>query len=112
MHKKIESLLDRIVDAESASVIGAYEKRVAALETEAAILTEKCEKPASPKYPFEKMFELACVFLSNPWKLWEIGNFNARRMVLKLAFAGPVSYCRNGCASTPQLSLPFKVLGG
>jgi site-specific DNA recombinase len=33
-------------------------------------------------------------FLANPWKLWESGNINLRRAVLKLAFAERIQYCR------------------
>jgi hypothetical protein len=38
--KQIEQLLDRIVDASSASVVGAYEKRIATLELEKLLMAE------------------------------------------------------------------------
>ena len=58
------------------------------------------------------MFELALTFLSNPWNIWENGSFLGRRNLLKLAFQGRIPYTRENGFSNPEISLPFKVLGG
>ena len=108
----MDQVLTRIMEASNATVITAYETKLAGLEKDKARQVEKLAKQVPPKSTFTEKLELALRFLSNPWKLWESGNFNARRLVLKLAFAGPIAYCRNEGARTPQLSLPFKVLGG
>lgn len=110
--KKIDGLLDRIVESTTPSVIAAYEKRIADLETEAAMLAEKCEKPTVPRYPFEQMFELATLFLSNPCKIWDNGSLAWKRIVLKLAFSDPISYHREKGVRTANFSIVFKVLNG
>lgn len=52
--KKIDGLLDRIVESTTPSVIAAYEKRIADLEKEAAILAEKCENRLCRDTPSSK----------------------------------------------------------
>ncbi|MEM6780314.1 MAG: recombinase family protein, partial [Pseudomonadota bacterium] len=51
----IEKLLDKIVDAESASVSKAYEKRITKLEREKLVLQEKLDHSAKNRRPFEEM---------------------------------------------------------
>ena len=46
--KKIGQLLDRIVDAESTSVVSAYEKRIGELQLEKQIMQEKIAKCGTP----------------------------------------------------------------
>ena len=111
IEKQIEGLLDRIVDASTPSVIAAYEKRIAALETERLVLDEQGRKTERPRHTFDEMFELAMSYLANPWKLWASGNTEHRRTVLRLTFAERLTYCRKNGFSNPNFSLPFKVLG-
>jgi len=68
--KKIDSLLDRIVETENQRVIAAYEERLSKLETEKLILAEKRQKGVKPAHSFDDLLELAISFLANPWKLW------------------------------------------
>ena len=84
--RKIETLLDRLVDADNASVIAAYEKRIGTMEGEKAVLTEKLEKSGKPKRGFDEVFQLAMGFLADPHNLWENGTIAHRQTVLKLAF--------------------------
>ena len=108
--KKITQLLDRLVDATTVSVIAAYENRIADLEKQKLIFIEKQQNIGNPKYTFDELFEHACNFLSNPYKLWASGQYNLKRMVLRLAFIERIHYCRKTGFRTPDLSLPFKVL--
>ncbi len=108
---QIEQLLDRIVDASSPSVIDAYEGRIMRLEKERLILEEKQLTIGKPRGTFEEVFEQALCFLSNPCKIWKNGEFNHRKMVLKMAFSERLAYSRNGGFRTPKTSLPFKALG-
>jgi site-specific DNA recombinase len=110
IEKQSEQLLDRIVEAENQSVVAAYEKRIAKLEQEKALLTEKASSNAGPRAGFEEMFELSMRFLSSPWKIWDTGRFELRRMVGKLTFAQRLEYVRNQGFRTPELSMPFKSL--
>lgn len=112
LEKEIETILDRIMSASNEAIIRRYEDKVDELEKRKALMLENMSKQIEPKGSFDEKLELALGFLANPWKLWENGNINVRRLVLKLAFAGPVAYCRNGGARTPAISFPFKALHG
>ncbi len=109
--KQIDDFLDRIVEAENKTVIKAYEQRISDLEQNKLLLAEKASSSGQPKHSFDKMFELAVLFLSNPCKLWVSGRIELQRLVLKLAFAERISYQRNQGFRTPEMTLPFKALG-
>ncbi len=105
-------LLDRLVEAENASIIKAYEKRISDLDEERLILTEKAARVGQPRAPFEQMFELAMQFPASLCKFWETGRFELQRLVLKLTFSERLPYDRNLGFRTPELSFPFRALGG
>jgi site-specific DNA recombinase len=109
---KIETLVDRIVDADNTSIASAYEKKIAGLEKERLLIAEKQAKSGAPLHAYDEMFELAMQFLANPWKLWESGQSHLRRMVLRLAFAERMSYHREKGFSNPKKAIPFNMLGG
>jgi site-specific DNA recombinase len=110
LDKQIEQLLDRVVEASNASTVSAYERRIAKLEKEKLLASEKLAQKPGPKRTFEEMFELACGFLSSPWNIWQIESMEAKKTVLKLAFAERPAYSRNSGFRTPKTTLPFKVL--
>ncbi len=106
--EKIDQLLERILDTNSVTVIAAYEKKITELERTKLLTTEKLTNSGENKHTFDEMFELALGFLSNPWKLWESGNMNLGKIVLRLAFLERPSYIReNGFL---KKSFPFKAL--
>lgn len=111
IEKQIERFLDRIVEAETPSVISAYEKRIANLEKEKLLMREKLASGGKPQRPFDEMFEHAMTFLANPWKLWASERLDDKRTVLKLTFADRLAYCRNRGFRTPKTTMPFKYLG-
>ena len=111
IEKQIATLLDRIVEAGSQTVVAAYEKRITALENEKLVLTERSRKAGSPRGTFEQMFELAVQFLASPSKLWLSGKFEYQKLVLRLTFADHLAWCPETGFRTPKTSLPFKVLG-
>lgn len=110
--KDIAKLLDRIVNASNDSVIAAYESKLETLECEKLVLTEKAASAGKPKCSFNEMFELAIIFLSNPYKLWERDNLLGKKTVLRLAFSSPLSYHPGSGFRTPQTSSIFKALEG
>lgn len=99
--KEITSLIERIMEASSPRVIQAYEQRIDILEKQKLIAQEKAAKPPPQKERFEKMLELSLLLLANPCKIWELGQFEVKRTVLKLAFPSPIYYDRNAGARTP-----------
>jgi len=48
----------------------------------------------------------------NPQKIWSSGKLELQRMVLKLTFTDRLTYIKNEGFRTPNLSSPFKALGG
>ena len=108
---QLAKLVDRLVETSSPSVVDALEGRIADLERQQLVLTEKRQNIGKPQGTFEDAFELAGTFLVNPHKLWEKGDFTLRKTVLKLAFTRPIPYCRETGFRTPEIALPFKALG-
>jgi len=107
---KIKKLIDRIMNATNERVITAYEKELDVLERQKRDLTNKAAAPLEPAKSFETAFGAAMAFLTQPWKLWESGDYHAQRLLLKLALPQPLTYCRQNGFSNYELSLPFKVL--
>ena len=112
IERQITGLLDRIVDATHASVIRAYEARVAEMEQQKLIVAETLDNLGAPARSFDELFELAMGFLANPCRLWDSGQLTLKRTVLRLAFADRIAYCRNSGLRTPKTALPFKLLDG
>ena len=110
--RQIEQLLDRIVEAESSTLIGAYEKRIQALERDKLAMQEKIASCGRPVRGFDETFRTAMDFLSSPWKLWDSQALEDKRAVLKLAFADNLAWVRNEGFRTAKTTLPFNVLGG
>ncbi len=111
IERKIENLMDRIVDADSTTSVKAYERRIAKLERDKIIKAEKLENGLAPKQTPERMFELALGFLANPCKLWNSDKIEHRRTVLKLVFSTKLAYQRGEGFRTPKTTLPFNMLG-
>lgn len=108
---QIESLLDRLVEASSPTVVSAYEGRIAKLEREKIVLNEKASLCVPPKGRLEGCIELSLKFLSSPWKIYRNGGHALRQTVLRLAFSEPIRHSRKEAYGTPKFSFPFKVLG-
>ena len=111
INRRLENMLDRIVEANNASVVSAYESRIEKLEREKLVLQERIGKSVPPKGRLEDCIELSLSFLSSPWNLWKNGDLAMRHTVLRLAFAEPLRYSQNGVYETPKFSFPFKYLG-
>jgi site-specific DNA recombinase len=109
--RKLEQLVERIVNTDSPALVGAYENQVRRLEEERITLGERSKNAGRPQMTFDDTFRTACAFLANPYKLWVSDHVEDKRMVLKLAFAGKLAYMRNEGFRTAILPLPFKVLG-
>ncbi len=111
IERKVDQLLDRIVDASSDSVVAAYEKKIKDLETQKALLKEKVSSCGKPLLSFGETYRTAFDFLANPCKLWNSEKLEDRRAVLKLVFAERLPYVRNEGYRTAKISMPFKMIG-
>ena len=112
VEKTIDDLLDRIVETTNASVITAYESRIAKLEREKLIAVEKLEKTTKPKLKRKEFIELPLLFLSNPWKIWSSGNLTLQKTVLRLLFKEKLQYTRKQGYRTPKTTISFNDLVG
>ena len=108
--RQIETLLERIMEAENATVIKAYEAKIAKLEREKLLLAEKADRIAPPKGRLDEFIEPALNFLGNPWNLYENGSLVLKRTVLRLAFSEPLRYSLKSGYRTAKTAFPFKVL--
>lgn len=111
LDRKIAQITDRIVDAGSDALISAYEKRLSDLEKDRLLIAERISSCGREMRDFDETLRTALTFLGNPHKIWRSEHFEDKRAVLKLTFADRLIYCRLGGLRTPNLSLPFKVLG-
>ena len=112
LERQIELLVDRIVDADSPTVIAAYEKRIAKHEKEKLIIAEKLTSSHNCRRSFDEMFEHAMQFLSNPKKLWGSERLEDKKTVLKLAFQERLPYHRETGFRTPKTTIPISTLAG
>ncbi|GJL61335.1 MAG: hypothetical protein NPIRA03_41920 [Nitrospirales bacterium] len=109
--KKVDQLLDRVVEADSPILVETYENKIRGLQEQKLMLREKIKHCGRPLQSFDESFRTAFDFLGNPYKLWGSGRLEDQRMVLRLAFSEKLPYDRNGGYRTAQTALPFKVLG-
>ncbi|MEW7988314.1 MAG: recombinase family protein [Candidatus Thiodiazotropha sp.] len=112
LNRDVERLIDRIVDTENAAVVKALEKRIEKLQQGRIVLDEKITACGRPVKPFEQMYRTAMQYLSNPYQIWAQGGFVEKRAVLKLTLTERLTWDRKGLYRTPDLSLPFRMLGG
>ncbi len=110
--RQVQTLLNRIMDAELPSVINAYEARIKNVEDEKIIIREKITNCGRPLKGYDETYRTAMCFLSNPYKLWASKQLEHKRAVLKLAFADKLTYVRNEGYRTAKTTFPFKVLVG
>lgn len=108
--RKIDQMLDRVVEADSPLVIAAFEKKINAMQDKMHVLEEKLAQCGRPLKPYDEMYRTAISFLAKPHEIWAQGRFEDKKAVLKLAFSDRLIYERNKGYRTPKLSLPFKSL--
>ena len=108
--RKLDQFLERIVQADSAALITAYERQVRQLEEQRIILEEKIRNCGTVDDSFDEINRTALEFIKNPHKRWASADLSGTRLVLKATFARPLAYHRKEGYRTAALSLPFLVL--
>ncbi len=91
-------------------MISLYEDHVKKLERKRTMLSEQAKHMLNIDTSFEDSVGTIFDFISNPYSLWANGDFENKRLVLKLAFAQQVTFDRETGFGTAQYSLPFKVM--
>ena len=110
LEKQSEHFIDRIAETQSVNLIVAYEGKIEKLEEDKLLLQEQIKNCGRPLATFDDTFRTAITFLGNPHNLWDTGNLNHKRLVLKLAFSERLPYVRNEGFRTPAKALPFSLL--
>ncbi len=110
LEAKIEQMMERIVNADSVTLVTAYEAQIKKLTEQKTLLTDKSAEIAKPAGTFEELYRTACAFLANPWKLWVSDQLALKRLVLRLAFPGGLAYRRNEGYRTAGIAEPFRLL--
>ncbi len=105
-------ITQRLVKASKDSVIAAYEAEIDRLHLRKTELVERSRTKRDDAPSFERAYRTGLSFLGNPWKLWSSDRLSDRRLLLRLAFANHIPYCREAGYRTAIPTLPFKVLGG
>ena len=103
-------LINRIVATEDNRIITAYEDEMKKLDQRKTLLTESLSKSGTTTESFEKLYKTACLFLSSPWKIWSFGDYDVKRLVLRLVFPSPVQYCKNDGYRTGTIAEPLRLL--
>lgn len=109
LERQIEQLVDRIVNAESETLIGAYENRLRSLEAAKIETKEKIANCGRPIADFDTTYRTAMQFLENPCKIWVFGDLADKRATLKLTFEGRIRYNREEGFRTAETAIPFSI---
>ena len=109
--KKVNQLLDRVMEADTPTLVETYENKIRELQEQKVTMAEKIKNCGRPLQSFDESFRTAFDFLGNPYKLWSSDRIEDKRMVLRLAFSEKLPYDRNEEFRTAQTALPFKLLG-
>lgn len=107
---QIDKLINRLIETDNSAIMGALEGKIAKLEQKKLALAEKRDANAPKNRDFDAHVRTALQFLLNPLKVWENGNFNARRMVLRLAFGEHLEFRRDTGVRTAQKPYLFQVI--
>ena len=108
--RKIEQLVERLVQADSPTIIQAYEDQLQRLQDQKNLMAEKMAARHGPKKSFEETFRTLFKFLSNPRILWDSGCVEQHRKMLRLLFGQRLAYSKNESFRTPQTTPLFKAL--
>ena len=111
VENQISNLVRNTVSVSNPRVLSAFEKEIDALERRQLVLREKAAQNGQPLESFGELFELSMRFLSSPCNLWKSDRYDVQRLVLKLAFSGPLTYSRENGFLNTKTSMPFNMLG-
>ncbi len=108
--RKTEQFMERIMAANSTTLISTYERQVQQMEEQRIIINDKIKKCGTLDTGMAEAVRTGFKFLENPHKYWASAGLEGKRMVLKATFSRPLGYHRQRGFRTAALSLPFSVL--
>ena len=99
-----------ILETEDRALITVYERHIKELENKRQLLSAQASQVRNVNTGFESAVGTVFEFISNPHSVWENGDLEAKRLVLKLAFAKQLPFSKERGFGTAAYSLPFSVL--
>ncbi|WP_298306235.1 hypothetical protein [uncultured Erythrobacter sp.] len=109
--RKIDQMVDKIVEISNSQATNALEPKIASLEEQKLVLAEQASKATLPQPSFKESRELPLRFFANPYNICSSRVFELRRLVLKLAFSEPPKYDRETGYRIPETSCTYRVFG-
>lgn len=110
LDSKIASLMDQLIETDDREIRAIYHEHIRKLKHEAALLSAEAQQREQVDTSFEGAVGTVFDFIGNPHSLWTNGDFEDKRLVLKLAFARKLPYSRETGFGTGAEALPFAVL--
>ncbi|BBO27497.1 resolvase [Alteromonas sp. I4] len=108
--EKIRTLVTRILETQTQSLINVYENTVRELEQKKLEIDDKLANSREDLPDFEECFGTAFEFLANPYQRWS-ESFSDKRVVLRMAFTERMSYdIDNGFVGTAPIAQPFRIV--
>ena len=112
LERKTEKMMERLVATDDPTLITAYENQIRKLQEDKLVIEEKLQKQPPIQGSFEDTYRTAMEFLASPCNLWDNGDQDSRKLVLKLAFTDLIPFSRNGGYRTAPTSCIFSLLQG
>ena len=112
LEKKIEKLVERVVNTDSISLMTTYENSLRMMEQEKILLDEKILNGSKTLPDFDETFRTAMSFLSNPYTMWVSEDITLKRIALRLVFSEKITYAIKQGFRTPQMAEPIRISRG
>ncbi len=94
LDKQQDALVERKIETSSQKVMAALESKIAKLEEEKLLLSDKLSQTVKLKSTLGEVIELLREFLSNPWNIYEKITLEVRKTILKTVLRGPLAFDR------------------
>ena len=107
----IEQLLTRVLAADNERLVKTYETKIGELEEEKVRLKEMLGSNRATPGAFADSFRTALGFLANPCRLWTSGEYEHKKLVLKLVLADKIPYHLKEGFRTAPIARPIRLLG-
>lgn len=110
--KQVNNLFKRLAETDDNNIAKSYERHIKELEAKNTILIAQAHQMKDVDTSFEGAVGTVFEFLGNPYSMWNNGEYEDKRLVLKLAFSRQMAYNPKTGFGTADMALPFSVLSG
>ncbi len=109
---KIELIFNQMTNCSNSTVISMYEKKILDLNNEKVKLEADLQVTDTNRLDVGTVLKKIANYIGNPDKIWEKGDFKAKRLILKLIFADKLSFSKESGFGTVLTTLSYKVFQG